>query len=147
MGFVLPLGVQGTLGWLATMPLGMRFTSRKKYNTFIGMMIVFFLISTCAALYLLLLSVYYLHCSRDDTAEPMAFNNDGIRWSSLVAIVVLSAAYFVLLISNVLLLWGNGRRAFADVVTRNNLKPRRDLDVFPWLCMFFFIVVPIPSQF
>lgn len=129
MAFILPGAIQGLLAWATTRT---EFSSRRKYNVFIGMVLVFGWVSTFAAVYLLLLSVYFLPFSREGSTS--AVFSSATRWSSLGAIAVLSICSFLVLEANGVVLWKNGWGFFLNVHVHNHpRKEKKATDFFPFV--------------
>jgi len=147
VAFLLPAGCQGVLGWAAAVPSNIRFTSRRKYHIIIGVAIFFSSMSTIVAVFLLLCSVYHLHVPGDPPQagpheDPQhltgAALNSSVKWSSALAMVVMSSIFAVFFMVNLLVLWGNGWKRFTETYChfQHNLHKKYSEDtndrIFPW---------------
>jgi hypothetical protein len=130
MAFILPGAMQGVLAWASTMPTRTKFSSRKKYNIIIGIMLTFGWVSTFAAVYILLLSVYFLPVSRKESTG--AEFSSATRWSSVAAIAALSFSSCLVLGTNMMVLLQNGWGLFINIHFHNqDPKQKKPTDFFP----------------
>jgi hypothetical protein len=132
MAFILPGAMRGLLAWASTMPTHTKFTSRKKYNIIIGILLTLGWVSTFAAVYILLLSVYFLPVSRSGKESTGAEFSSATRWSSLAAIAALSFSSCLGLWTNMMVLWKNGWGLFLNIHFHNqDPKQKNPTDFFP----------------
>jgi len=132
LAFLLPVAVQALLGWAVAMPTATKFSSRTKYNVFFGIISIISLISTMGAVFLLLLSVFHLHVSGNASAPSVDTSTSATRWPSVVAIAVLSGSCLLIVLANLLVIWGNGWSHFAHVHSQSQRKEHSSTDGFPW---------------
>lgn len=134
MAFLVPIVFQCLLGWAAAMPSTTHFSSRKKYNVFVGAMILFSFTSTIIAVYLLLLSVFFLRDASLNLGHVLP--SSAMQWSSASAISLLSFCCLFILLSNLMILWGNGWENFVQTHCHTKSQGKDyglgDESEFPW---------------